>query len=238
MARPSSAWFACSGLAFSFLQCPLDDWGTPPGSVCSGPEVSLTPIAAGASLAGWWEAELQDDKASLERPALWHFIRLDAFNHPRALTDSEPSRFEQRGGQNFFGCQRYLEYPLVVGGENVSPSFERHSVQEPTGCDVVERERVVSPDSRRILLRTSQEGNTICLHYQSYRHYPPRSQHEKGKTWFSNYCFGYDAVQDQLELSYWRDDALPERLRYRRYRAQGSKDQGSTQMTFAPTESS
>lgn len=233
MSRLHSAWLAGSGLLLGVFQCPLDDWGAPFGAVCSGAEFSLTPMSAGANLAGWWQAVDDDVKPDPKEPGLWQFFEIGEGNHPRIFTNSLPfnfDRFTRSEDDVTMGCSNYIDYPLVVGQQNISPAVERHTVKRPiiTGCRLSADPKEtweVSPDSRRALLNTSFTEAGLCLHFQVYHYLGSRSEHSDERSWFEMFCFRYDPDLDRTLLSYRYNDGL---VRSRWYQRRAARDEGAT----------
>lgn len=213
MDRLHSASLACSCFMLGVFQCPLDDWGTPAGSVCSGPEISL---AVGVDLAGSWKRIDRDGENELPSSDLWTYIQIDQGNHPRILSDTDPIGFdlESRDERTLtFGCSHYADYPLVIGQENASPGIERHTIARPIeplyGCQVTDHNRTrheIAPDSKRAFLGTKTVASATCLFFETYHRYDKGHQGPYERIWLTRICFDYNPRLDQIELSYREND--------------------------------
>lgn len=151
------------------------------------------------------------------------FVFVDPGQFPRAWSGSGGSKFkkyERFSSDWTFGCESYLDHPLVAGQENRSPA--KVIVDRSVGCEGTDEVR--DPSSRRFLDRVVQSPGRICFHYD-YLYF------EGGTNLLATedvvvqqtICFGYDGDQDQLLLSYAKNGGPAQELRYARYREESEQ---------------
>lgn len=197
------------------LECGEDEWGAHHGQVCAGPERSLEAIAQGVDLSGWWEflAPSEDSWP----PWGNDFVLIDEAQFPRAWAGKggkSYKKYERDSTEWSFGCESYLDYPLVEGQENRSPANER--VSRLDGCDGTDELR--DPSSRRFLDRVAVRAGMMCFYYD-YLYFKSSTMDVAidNVVVHPSICFGYDAVHDQLIVSYSSQDEPGRELRYARY---------------------
>lgn len=187
------------GLLFGY-PCVLDDLGEHPGSVCSGEEVSLAELSQGRSLEGWWtlvEAG-KKDRSSWD----WPHLQIDKEDRPRALIFEDPTVFDARTQveRDFtFGCQNYLDYPLVPGTENRAPARGRATISD-SSCGGTEYR--VGAGTRRALIVVQRPSELLCLEYRTLRERDDLQDGEEEMEMFQKFCFGYDPAEDRMIVSY------------------------------------
>lgn len=230
MSSPSP-FLALVGITLlGLLECGSNQWGSHSGAVCSGPEQSLAPITQGVDLSGWWVVvPAQDtDRAPLEN----NFVLIDAAQFPRAWSESGGANYEkyQRHRSEWaFGCESYLDYPLVAGQENRSPAGERLTI--PSGCSLSQG-RTSDASSRRVLDHVQIEPSKICFHYDRWRfERDDLGVQGEGTSLRQVLCFGYDNALDQLKLSYASGGALPQVATYARYLEGSPQEQGVAELS-------
>lgn len=212
MGAHSTTWLVAGLALMGLLECDPYVWGTHPGKVCAGEEISLEPIAKGAELAGWWKYVPPHEKAS--PPLDLDFLFIDEELRPRAWSERGGADYEEnpkeRSGWNF-GCRAFVDYPLVVGAENRAPSSARMTV--PTGCSFASYKK--DPSGRRVLDRVYFREGMMCLAYDRWHssRYP-----EESFAASRSLCFEYDSSTDHMVIAYLEDEKGPLiKHRYERY---------------------
>lgn len=205
MTLPKSILLAFGGMLLSFTQCSWLPWGEAQGSLCQGEEHGLESIAAGRSLEGWWTLVPNDapEGKGNQNPGGWDYLQIDRQNRPRALHDDHPAVLDQtrRDGQEvFFGCQNYLDYPLVEGASNRSPSESRNTIRPPAQ-DCSSESYPLSPELLRTLMRIERSESTICLAYRSIG-LAETSPSGPGTARYEEFCFSYEPSVDRIKLSH------------------------------------
>lgn len=194
------------GFMMGVSYCPLEHWGAHPGEVCSGPELSLQPLAPGQDLAGWWRVEDPKKESHTRRGLDLRYFLIDAEQRPRAWIHDEPWEYEKEFRmvkEPTFGCEDYMDFPLVVGQTNISPDTERNTIYTG-GCA---GDAPIQASSRRTLLERRSDGARSCLVYAVWSVTYDSSSENKGGSRLETLCFAYRADLERLEVSYAFDDA-------------------------------
>lgn len=218
MSTPSPLMLLSGLLLMGFLECGDDEWGAHPGEVCAGPEFSLVSISQGADLSGWWTfvPESQDGEAPLDHD----FLLIDQGLFPRAWSQEGGKaykKYERNESEWAFGCESYLDFPLVVGQENRSPA---ESKLRPGSCQGHPSPR--EPSARRFLVSAGEQEGMVCYHYDylAFKTERNRTAHDD-EVHRLVLCFGYDPAKDQMKIRYARGDNPVRDAVYIRYFGDG-----------------
>lgn len=207
-------------MLMGLLECGDEEWGAHPGQLCEGPELSLDPISQGVSLAGWWT--LEETSLDAELFSNRSFLLIDAGQFLRAWSRSGGQAYQKYKRETeewAFGCESYLDFPLVAGQENRSPA---ESKLPTPGCEGTGGLRDAS--SRRFLSRVAQQEGMLCFYYEhlDFKTFSKRTMIED-RSELQMLCLGYDRVQDQLKLRYAIGDKPALDARFVRYFGSGDE---------------
>lgn len=204
------------GLLFGY-PCALDEMGEHRGSVCEGDEVGLGVIAAGDSLQGRWHVVESNDQEDSQVLTRWKSLLIDEENRPKALLEFRfrPVDKKKLGYDEVtFGCDDYIDHPLVRGGVNRDPSRSRSTIR---GYSCYDSPTVRNhTDSRRVLYEVESEPSRICFYYATVNERAAVDPEDQESGSRETFCFGYERGDGLLTVSYGSNDGEWKHASFRR----------------------